>query len=68
MAYNKFTLNDLKEKFHLEITNFSWLPDCFPEITADALLLQLLSEAKIEALHSEKAYYFARIKSLSSSK
>lgn len=55
MAYNKFTLQDLKEKLNLEITNFSWLPDSIPEVLPDALLLQLLNEAKTEALSSEKA-------------
>lgn len=55
MAYNKFTLQDLKEKLNLEITNFSWLPESLPEILPDALLLQLLNEAKTEALSSEKA-------------
>ena len=48
MAYNKFTLQDLKEKLNLEITNFSWLPDSLPEILPDALLLHLLNEAKLQ--------------------
>lgn len=55
MSYNKFTLKNLKEKLNLKIINFSWLPDSFANVPTDALLLQLLSEAKIEALNSEKA-------------
>jgi hypothetical protein len=55
MAYNKFTLKDLKEKLNLKIINFSWLPDSFVEGPVDALLLQLLNEAKTESLNSEKA-------------
>lgn len=55
MAYNKFTLKGLKTQFNLQIITQSWLPTTKAIFSKDPFLLQILDEAKIEALSSEKA-------------
>lgn len=55
MAYNKFTLKDLKTDFQLSVSNQHWLSSALPEIERDEFLLRLLNEAQTEALSTEKA-------------
>ena len=55
MAYNKFTLKELKTDLNLGVSNQHWLPALIPDFAKDEFLLRQLDEAQTEALSSEKA-------------
>ena len=55
MAYNKYTLTDLQTKLQIDVSSKSWLLESYSEFGVDNFLLQILDEAKLEPLNSEKA-------------
>jgi hypothetical protein len=55
MAYNKFTIENLNELLNIEPKFNKIIPDNLPKFTSSDLLLTILSDAKDEALGTEKA-------------
>ena len=55
MAYNKYTLDDLQTKLQIDVSLKSWLLESYPDFGIDSFLLQILDEARLEPLNSEKA-------------
>jgi hypothetical protein len=55
MAYNKFKIADLQDKLHLPVIKEDWLQKKLKLFSGDAVLMQVLNEAKKMYLGSEKA-------------
>ncbi len=55
MAYNKYSLSDLQTKLQIDVSLKSWLLESYPDFGIDSFLLQILDEARLEPLNSEKA-------------
>ena len=55
MAYNKFKIEDLKNKLKLKVIKQAWLPSELKTFEEDTLLIRLLSETSQMFLGSEKA-------------
>jgi hypothetical protein len=55
MAYNKFKIEQLQNKFNLSVIKEDWLPKKLTSFTTDELLMKVLAEAKKTYLGSEKA-------------
>jgi hypothetical protein len=55
MAYQKFKLSTLEEKFNIQTQAFSFIPSELIEFSVSDLLLQILADNQFEPLASEKA-------------
>jgi hypothetical protein len=55
MAYQKFKLSTLEEKFNIKTQAMSFIPTQLPEVSISHLLLETLADNEWEPLDSEKA-------------
>ena len=55
MAYQKFKLNTLEEKFNISTQAINFIPNQLPEFSVSDLLLETLADNQFEPLASEKA-------------